>query len=207
MMELCSVINTLFLKDAETRRRPALRLCTYAVLPMTEDSGVIEWVPFTTTFRSVLFELYEQEKINIDLSSIRKAFEGCERTEKGAISRDATKLLKAFKDILHRLPPVFHNWFIKKFPDASIWLQARQNFTASTASWSIVGSILGLGDRHGENLLLNTCNGSLVQVDFDCLFEKGLELAVPERVPFRMTQNMVDAFGVTGYLYSIHFVF
>tara|TARA_B110000305_G_C19354332_1_gene595933 strand:- start:520 stop:1137 length:618 start_codon:yes stop_codon:yes gene_type:complete len=35
--------------------------------------------------------------------------------------------------------------------------------------------------------------------DFDCLFDKGLNLARPEVVPFRLTQNMVDAMGPTGY--------
>jgi serine/threonine-protein kinase ATR len=35
-------------------------------------------------------------------------------------------------------------------------------------------------------------------VDFDCLFDKGLTLAVPELTPFRLTPNMIDALGVTG---------
>jgi phosphatidylinositol kinase/protein kinase (PI-3 family) len=30
------------------------------------------------------------------------------------------------------------------------------------------------------------------------LFEQGVGLAVPERIPFRLTHNMVDAMGVTG---------
>jgi serine/threonine-protein kinase ATR len=37
-----------------------------------------------------------------------------------------------------------------------------------------------------------------VHVDFDCLFDKGLSLARPEIVPFRLTPNMVDAMGLTG---------
>ena len=28
---------------------------------------------------------------------------------------------------------------------------------------------------------------------------QGLTLAIPEMVPFRLTQNLVDAFGVSGY--------
>jgi PI-3-kinase-related kinase SMG-1 len=32
----------------------------------------------------------------------------------------------------------------------------------------------------------------------DVCFEKGLQLKVPERVPFRMTQNMQEALGLTG---------
>lgn len=55
-----------------------------------------------------------------------------------------------------------------------------------------------LGDRHCENILLDTNNGDVVHVDFNCLFEKGKTLETPERVPFRLTQNVVDGFGVTG---------
>ncbi|KAJ2908041.1 serine/threonine-protein kinase M1 [Coemansia aciculifera] len=64
---------------------------------------------------------------------------------------------------------------------------------------SIVGHILGLGDRHCENILLDETTGSVLHVDFNCLFEKGMSLEKPEKVPFRLTHNMVDAMGVTGY--------
>ena len=37
---------------------------------------------------------------------------------------------------------------------------------------SIVGFILGLGDRHCENILLDKYAGDVVHVDFNCLFEK-----------------------------------
>jgi len=57
---------------------------------------------------------------------------------------------------------------------------------------------VGLGDRHTENVLLDTTCGEVVHVDFDCLFDKGLNLARPEIVPFRLTPNLVDAMGLTG---------
>ena len=44
-------------------------------------------------------------------------------------------------------------------------------------SWSGVGHVVGLGDRHTENILIDTTNGECVHVDFDCLFDKGLTLA------------------------------
>jgi serine/threonine-protein kinase ATR len=40
--------------------------------------------------------------------------------------------------------------------------------------------------------------GETLHVDFGILFDRGLTLEVPERVPFRMTQNVVDCFGVSG---------
>ena len=57
-----------------------------------------------------------------------------------------------------------------------------------------------LGDRHGENILLDAKTGAAVHVDFNCLFWKGLTFEKPERVPFRLTPNMIDAMGLTGYL-------
>lgn len=62
----------------------------------------------------------------------------------------------------------------------------------------MVGYVVGLGDRHGENILLDENNGEVVHVDFDCLFSKGLTLERPERVPFRLTPNIVDALGISG---------
>ena len=62
----------------------------------------------------------------------------------------------------------------------------------------MVGFIVGLGDRHCENILIDTKNGEAIHVDFDCLFGKGLTLEIPERVPFRLTPNIIDGFGITG---------
>lgn len=44
----------------------------------------------------------------------------------------------------------------------------------SAAVWSSVGHVVGLGDRHGENILIHTESGECVHVDFDCLFDKVL---------------------------------
>lgn len=37
---------------------------------------------------------------------------------------------------------------------------------------SMVGYILGLGDRHGENILFDSTCGDCVHVDFNCLFNR-----------------------------------
>lgn len=58
--------------------------------------------------------------------------------------------------------------------------------------------MLGLGDRHCENILFDVTNGETFHVDFNMLFNKGESLAVPETVPFRLTHNMTDAMGALG---------
>ena len=51
----------------------------------------------------------------------------------------------------------------------------------------------------GENLLVHGETGEVMHVDFSCLFDRGLTLNEPERVPFRLTQNLIDCFGVSGH--------
>lgn len=77
-----------------------------------------------------------------------------------------------------------------------------------------------LGDRHCENILLDGTTGDTVHVDFNCLFDKvrllvlvhmlsckdadsaarsqGRTFEVAEKVPFRLTHNIIDGMGVTG---------
>ena len=50
--------------------------------------------------------------------------------------------------------------------------------------------MLGLGDRHLDNVLLDAHSGEVVHIDYNVCFDKGLELKVPELVPFRLTQTM-----------------
>jgi len=93
---------------------------------------------------------------------------------------------------------VFSKWFRQEFGNPHNFYQARSNYVKSTAVISIIGYIMGLGDRHGENILMNSETGETVHVDFNIIFNKGETLAVPERVPFRLTSNMVDAMGPLG---------
>lgn len=49
---------------------------------------------------------------------------------------------------------------------------------STNAVWCITGHMLGLGDRHGENILIDKSTGDTVHVDFGCLFDRGLTLEV-----------------------------
>ena len=93
---------------------------------------------------------------------------------------------------------MFAEWFTRSFPDPQTWHLARLGYTRTTAVMSMVGYLLGLGDRHAENIMFDASNGDTVHVDLNCLFNKGDELKIPEVVPFRLTHNMVEAMGPTG---------
>ncbi len=44
--------------------------------------------------------------------------------------------------------------FLGKWGEPAAWLNARLAYTRTTAVWCMVGHIVGLGDRHGENILV-----------------------------------------------------
>ncbi|CAI9571207.1 unnamed protein product [Staurois parvus] len=81
---------------------------------------------------------------------------------------------------------------------ADEWWRVTQSYARSTAVMSMVGYIIGLGDRHLDNVLIDMTSGEVVHIDYNVCFEKGKSLRVPEKVPFRMTQNIESALGVTG---------
>jgi ataxia telangiectasia mutated family protein len=46
-------------------------------------------------------------------------------------------------------------------------------FTRSVAMNSIIGHILGIGDRHTKNILVHQKTGEVVHIDFGIVFEQG----------------------------------
>ena len=83
--------------------------------------------------------------------------------------------------------------------NAHEWWSMNQQYNSCCALMSVVGYIIGLGDRHLDNMLIDLNTGELVHIDYNVCFEKGKNLRVPEKVPFRLTQNLLHALGVTGY--------
>ena len=87
-------------------------------------------------------------------------------------------------------------------PTAEVWLDHRQRYTRSLAVMSVVGYILGLGDRHPCNLMLERRSGQVVHIDFgDCFDVAMTREKYPERVPFRLTRMLVAAMesgGIAG---------
>ena len=190
LMEFNAMINRALKKDADSSKR-RLYIKTYAVTPLNEECGLIEWIDNLRTLRDILLGIYKQKNVPINYGEIRALLNE-------SISNPA-KLPIFTNRVLPHFSPVFHEWFVEMFPEPGAWFTARLRYTRSCAVMSIVGHVLGLGDRHGENILFEEGNGGTFHVDFNCLFDKGLTFEKPELVPFRLTHNMIDAFGAYGY--------
>jgi FKBP12-rapamycin complex-associated protein len=63
----------------------------------------------------------------------------------------------------------------------------------------MVGYILGLGDRHPSNLMIDSVTGEVVHIDFgDCFEVAMIRDKYPEKVPFRLTRMLIHAMEVCG---------
>lgn len=86
-----------------------------------------------------------------------------------------------------------------KSPSSEVWFDRRTNYTRSLAAMSMIGYVLGLGDRHPSNLMLDQKSGKIIHIDFGDCFEVAMTREkYPEKIPFRLTRMLVNAMEVTG---------
>lgn len=57
----------------------------------------------------------------------------------------------------------------------------------SMAVASIASYLIGIGDRHLENFLVDTTDGQVLGIDFGIAFGSNVQLVIPELMPFRLT--------------------
>ena len=85
--------------------------------------------------------------------------------------------LKVYEECCSKLKPAFHHFFTDQFQDPMSWFSARLAYTRTVATGSIVGWVLGLGDRHVSNILIDVATGEMVHIDFGVAFEQVRRLA------------------------------
>ena len=79
-----------------------------------------------------------------------------------------------------------------------MWFDRRTNYTRSLAVMSMVGYVLGLGDRHPSNLMLDRMSGKITHIDFGDCFEVAMTREkFPEKIPFRLTRMLINAMEVS----------
>jgi len=193
-MQLFGLINTLLADDPETFTRH-MNIQRYPVIPLSPNSGLIGWVPHCDTLHALIRDYRESKKtlLNIehrlmlqmapdyDNLTLLQKVEVFEYAADNTTGQDLYKVL----------------WI--KSRNSEAWLDRRTNYTRSLAVMSMVGYILGLGDRHPSNLMLDRFTGKVVHIDFGDCFEVAMHREkFPERIPFRLTRMLINAMEVSG---------
>lgn len=194
MEQVFHLCNMVLRYDKETRRRN-LNVRDYKVLPLATQAGVIEFVGNTNPLLKWLQDAHLRYRPG-DMKHTQIVTMLKQTREKHGGKTDA--MVKAFQLICERTQPVMRHYFTEKHKTPITWFAMRLNYTRSVATTSIVGHILGLGDRHVQNILIDNGSGEVVHIDLGIAFDQGKLLRIPERVPFRMTRDMVDGMGKCG---------
>ncbi|WRT69110.1 uncharacterized protein IL334_006094 [Kwoniella shivajii] len=194
MEQVFTMTNDLLIRDRQAKAR-SLKFRTYNVVPLPERTGIIEFVEGTKGIGEWLKPAHLKYRSGIDILPSEFQSKISQVQERDYKSPD---LVKRYNDCMKRFQPVMRHFFVEKHKDPMAWFTMRLNYSRSVAVTSIVGWMVGLGDRHCSNILIDQSSGELVHIDFGIVFEEGRKLRIPEMVPFRLTNDLVDGFGITG---------
>ena len=170
-------------KKKESR---SLVISTYKIVPIAEQMGVVQWVDGTIPLGDLLVQAYQKTNPYWLPQKCREKF----KEEQERKTSTVNSKLKIFQDIKAKLPVVFSSWFFKEYRDPITWYSRRNTYMRSLAASSIGVYILGVGDRHSQNILFCKNTGEIVNIDLGIAFDQGKLLSIPETVPFRLTRNI-----------------
>lgn len=168
MQQVFSTVNQLF-RNHSTRAKD-LKISTYSCVPLSPDSGILQWVENTIPIGEFLIPRRQVQ------SAHTRYFPG-EWTQnlcRNHITHAPDSLKRAaFDEICKHFSPAFRFFFLERFSHSpQQWHTARMTYTRSCAVNSFVGHVLGIGDRHLGNILIHERTGELVHIDFGYVFDQ-----------------------------------
>ncbi|EFA77745.1 protein kinase [Heterostelium album PN500] len=194
VMQLFGLVNTSLSANHETAKSH-LSIRRFSVIPLSPNSGLIGWVPHSDTLHALIRDYRESSKILLNIEH-RLMLQMCS-------DYDNLTLLQKVEVFEYALESTtgqdLHKVLWLKSRNSEIWLDRRTNYTRSLAVMSMVGYILGLGDRHPSNLMLDRHTGRILHIDFGDCFEVAMHREkYPEKIPFRLTRMLINAMEVSG---------
>ena len=194
VMQLFGLVNALLSKDSDTRKKN-LSIRTYPVIPLSHNTGIIGWVSNCDTLHQLIRDYRNKNKVRVNIEHFLMV-----KFNPKFDSSLAYCKLEVFKHALnHTMGIDIYKVLWNKSQNAEDWLERRTNYSRSMAVMSIVGYILGLGDRHPSNIMLDRISGKVIHIDFGDCFEVAMKREkFPEKVPFRLTRMLIKALEIGG---------
>eukprot|EP00698_Gefionella_okellyi_P020660 TRINITY_DN6517_c0_g2_i1.p1 TRINITY_DN6517_c0_g2~~TRINITY_DN6517_c0_g2_i1.p1 ORF type:complete len:3836 (-),score=923.59 TRINITY_DN6517_c0_g2_i1:17-10561(-) len=212
IQQLFGAMNAIFATDAACTQRN-LMLRTYQVVPLTKEVGILEWVDNTEPLKSVIMR--EANRPERNLKNMQETTAGIyDKYIKEASTSDNTttryaqvitqysadKVRKQMEELYQKVPgDLLRSGVLSLAASPEAYIAVRSRFASSLATLSIAGYIVGLGDRHLENFLLDNSTGHVIGIDFGMAFGLATTLLpVVEIIPFRMTRQFTAFFDPLG---------
>lgn len=193
-MQLFSLVNNLLYQDVDCFKR-RLHIQRFSVTPLAPQAGLLGWVGDSDTLHVLVKEYRDSRKVLIDIErrlmlQMAPNYEDLILLQKVEVFEYALENTTG-QDLYRVL------WL--KSANSEHWLERRATYTRSLAVNSMVGHVLGLGDRHPSNLMLQRNTGKVVHIDFGDCFEVAMHREkYPEKIPFRLTRMLTHAMEVSA---------
>ncbi|KAI8115720.1 hypothetical protein FF38_03749, partial [Lucilia cuprina] len=161
VQQVLKVANTLLQKENRN-----LGIITYIVAPLASTIGAIQFAENSKSLQDVLAPLHKtyggvNEYSKERARSMMKRVSGQQRTIR----------IETFREIMEHTQPQMRHFWSESHLNIQRWFKAKNNWSRTNGVMSIMGYILGLGDRHASNLLLNTYTGEVIHIDFGITFD------------------------------------
>ncbi|CAL5385725.1 unnamed protein product [Camellia sinensis] len=222
IMQLLQAING-FLQSSRATSSQSLSIRYYSVTPISGRAGLIRWVDNVIN----IYSIFKSWQNRAQLAQLQALGAGSTKNSvpppvPRPIDMFYGKIIPALKEKGIRRVISRRDWphevkrkvlldLMREAPKQllhqELWCASEgfkafslklRRYCGSVAAMSMVGHILGLGDRHLDNILIDFSSGDILHIDYNVCFDKGQRLKIPEIVPFRLTQTIEAALGLTG---------
>ena len=169
MEQVFEMSNKFLSRDRKTKFRN-LRFRTYIVIALAQKTGVLEFVGDSQGIGDWLrpaHHRYGQVLGDIRSDKFRSTLKPMQEKEE-----KSGELVSKYTALMESFHPVMRHFFTEKHRDPMAWFAMRLNYIRSVAVTSMVGWVLGIGDRHCSNILIDQITGELVHIDFGIVFEE-----------------------------------
>ncbi|KAM8966776.1 DNA-dependent protein kinase catalytic subunit [Pelodytes ibericus] len=200
--QLFTIMNIILSRDAASSQRH-MQLKTYQVIPMTTRIGLIEWLENTCTLKEFITHAMTEDEKSHCQRPIEHYNAWLDKRDKyGTPAQHVEMYLKADRSMTvisfrerEALVPgdLLRRAFVTLSTTPEAFLALRSHFARSHALLCVSHWLLGIGDRHLSNFMINMETGGIIGIDFGHAFGTATQvLPVPELMPFRLTRQIVN---------------
>lgn len=163
MQQVFNIMNDM-LKRSKITHRDRLNVRTYIVVPFSQRSGILQWCENTIPLACYLVgkdgahERYRP--MDMTPSQCRREMQAVPKGIKVELQ------LERYRMVCRKMQPALHYFFLEKFSSPGEWFEKRAAYAHSLATTSMIGYVLGIGDRHVSNILIDLTTAELVHIDF-----------------------------------------
>jgi DNA-dependent protein kinase catalytic subunit len=200
-------MNKIFATDPTCENRD-LRLKTFGVVPISNRLATFEWVSNTEPMKAIISKEHKRQFGGKDIHEARAQLKRMHwlqnmpenkklnrpspaQLHQTLLKKGEEDVVEAFEEHQDSFPRfLLRNGLENLCLTSSAFLTIKNQFIKSIAVFSIASYLIGIGDRHLENFLIDTTDGEVLGIDFGIAFGSGVHLVIPELMPFRLTMQI-----------------